>query len=54
MRTKEEILDEIEKDEITVYKNWVEVLIDIRDILDESRNEYFGYTFPEKKTGGEQ
>ena len=51
MRTKEEILKEIDESEVLVYKFWVEALLDIRDILDESRNEYFGYTFPEEDAG---
>ena len=58
MRTKEEIFKN-EDNAMTKYhsplnpiginESLLEVLIDIRDILDESRNEHFDYTFPEKK-----
>ena len=63
MRTKEEILQKLPTDlsEIEKYEGinnlecrvrvgTLEALLDIRDILDESRNEHFGYTFPEKKS----
>ena len=33
MRTKEEILDDVEKEEVTFYKQLIEVLIDIRDVM---------------------
>ena len=64
MRTKKEIMGQFigkelkeiaeytgfDKYEIKVRAGILEALLDIRDILDESRNEHFGYTFPEKKT----
>ena len=47
MRTKEEILGEIDKSEVLVYKFWVEVLIDIRDILAEAYTEKIEYKLDE-------
>ena len=51
MRTKEEILDDIDKEEITVYYHWVEVLIDIRDILKDAFYEEVALAEGDRKRG---